>query len=249
MKAAFLLFDADGSNELTSKELKRACRAYGFEGNCIELFCALDTDGEGLLSLDEFMFLDSWDVDMDDLPDIPMGEIPDQNLEEFRIKSTFGGQLTAYSTHGPGPGEYDLPHVFSSTDRTPMLRHTGTFSFGKRPWCNSGSLGVASGMPSLKDPSNEPSAADYYPDHRFLAPRKPSHAFSTQSRPSNSHLQKPSEFPGPGEYLQTGRVTKGPQWSLSPRRPVKLHPLVRNQLRELPAIPKPRHMNAILPGA
>jgi hypothetical protein len=84
---------------------------------------------------------------------------------------------------------------------------------------------------------------------KSLSPRKPSHAFPSQARPSNDHRCKPSKLPGPGEYFQPGRATTGPQWSFTPRRPQKMHPLMKTALRPLPALPQPRRLNAIMPGA
>jgi len=61
VRSAFSVFDSDGSNSLTLKEWRHACRVYGFVGNSKNLFSALDVEGNGSLSLDEIGFLDEWD--------------------------------------------------------------------------------------------------------------------------------------------------------------------------------------------
>ncbi|CAE7031572.1 ALMT9 [Symbiodinium natans] len=66
-KAAFSVFDRDGSNTLTFQEFRAACKIYGYEGHAKQLFAALDVRGEGSLSLKEVAFLDDWRDDVDEM--------------------------------------------------------------------------------------------------------------------------------------------------------------------------------------
>lgn len=61
-RAAFSVFDSDGSNSLSSQEFRAACRIYGYdaEGQIKQLFNTLDVSAEGNLSLKEVAFLDDW---------------------------------------------------------------------------------------------------------------------------------------------------------------------------------------------
>lgn len=61
-RAAFSVFDSDGSNSLSSQEFRAACRIYGYdaEGQIKQLFNTLDVSAEGTLSLKEVAFLDDW---------------------------------------------------------------------------------------------------------------------------------------------------------------------------------------------
>jgi len=61
VKSAFTVFDEDGSNNLSLKEWRHACRIYGYMGNPKALFSALDVAGTGALTLDDIVFLDEWD--------------------------------------------------------------------------------------------------------------------------------------------------------------------------------------------
>jgi len=69
-RAAFGVFDSDGSNSLSSQEFRAACRIYGYdaEGQVKQLFNTLDVSAEGALSLREVAFLDDWIEDPQDEP-------------------------------------------------------------------------------------------------------------------------------------------------------------------------------------
>ncbi|CAK8985592.1 unnamed protein product [Durusdinium trenchii] len=62
VRAAFGVFDHDGSNSLSFEEFRGNCRIYGYEGNARKLFDALDINGERSLSISEIAFLDDWDM-------------------------------------------------------------------------------------------------------------------------------------------------------------------------------------------
>mmetsp|Transcript_50137 Transcript_50137/g.103579 ORF Transcript_50137/g.103579 Transcript_50137/m.103579 type:complete len:764 (+) Transcript_50137:90-2381(+) len=61
IRSAFMVFDADGSNGVTLREWRHACRIYGFHQGASSLFKQLDAEGVGSLSLDQVAFLDDWD--------------------------------------------------------------------------------------------------------------------------------------------------------------------------------------------
>ncbi|CAK9011477.1 Hypothetical protein SCF082_LOCUS11102 [Durusdinium trenchii] len=61
IRSAFAVFDDDGSNSVTLREWRHACRIYGFNQGASSLFKQLDAEGMGSLSLDQVAFLDDWD--------------------------------------------------------------------------------------------------------------------------------------------------------------------------------------------
>jgi len=61
VKAAFKVLDQDNSGDFTPREWRKALTSHGFQGDSKHLFTAFDTDGEGLVSLDETAFLDDWE--------------------------------------------------------------------------------------------------------------------------------------------------------------------------------------------
>lgn len=60
-RAAFKVLDQDNSGDFTPREWRKALTSHGFQGDSKHLFSAFDTDGEGLVSLDEIAFLDGWE--------------------------------------------------------------------------------------------------------------------------------------------------------------------------------------------
>eukprot|EP00438_Fugacium_kawagutii_P005776 Skav228437 [mRNA] locus=scaffold3558:172793:178853:+ [translate_table: standard] len=61
IRSAFAVFDSDGSNSVTMREWRYACRIYGFNQGAANLFKQLDGEGMGSLSLEQVAFLDDWD--------------------------------------------------------------------------------------------------------------------------------------------------------------------------------------------
>ncbi|CAE7207961.1 ehhadh [Symbiodinium pilosum] len=61
IRSAFMVFDSDGSNGVTLREWRHACRIYGFHQGAASLFKQLDAEGTGSLALDQVAFLDDWD--------------------------------------------------------------------------------------------------------------------------------------------------------------------------------------------
>lgn len=219
VRSAFSVIDSDGSNEATFKEFRRACRSYGFEGNCKHIFDCFDNDRQGKLTLDEIVFLDDWDVAQDDFPEMPEAELrePTEVGSESQTKDVV--DLTSYKTIGPGPAKYELPEMMGATPSLPMAHHSGAFSFTKkrRPSCP---------FVNKKQQNFLPSSAAYDVRHAIgcLAPRKPTWLFPMQKRRSNSHKHAVSKTPGPGQYLSHEDIDDGPHWSIVPRRKMKIHP-------------------------
>mmetsp|Transcript_32897 Transcript_32897/g.71787 ORF Transcript_32897/g.71787 Transcript_32897/m.71787 type:complete len:684 (-) Transcript_32897:87-2138(-) len=213
VKSAFGVFDTDGSNEVTYREFRRACRIYGFEGNAQTLFYALDIERNGALSLEEVMFLDEWELE-DDLSEsatVELPSLPSQMLSQWTVSDT-----TEYVSDGPGPAAYKVPSTVGAGPSTPMVHFSGAYSFRRRP---------VTQLPGInKDAAFLPSPALY--DHQSsrdcIRPKKPSWGFGTEERFSRS---ADSKHPGPGHYSPTRR--KGPVASCTPRRPMRVHPLYR----------------------
>eukprot|EP00927_Polykrikos_kofoidii_P041137 TRINITY_DN35053_c0_g1_i1.p1 TRINITY_DN35053_c0_g1~~TRINITY_DN35053_c0_g1_i1.p1 ORF type:complete len:1032 (+),score=169.03 TRINITY_DN35053_c0_g1_i1:381-3476(+) len=62
VRSAFGVFDGDGSGDISCTEFRRSCRIYGFGGDTLGLFRALDTEKTGSLTFSDVAFLDDWDV-------------------------------------------------------------------------------------------------------------------------------------------------------------------------------------------
>jgi len=62
VRTAFQVFDDDISDSVDIREFRRGLRIYGFEGNAVLLFRALDVEGRGDLCMAEVAFLDEWDL-------------------------------------------------------------------------------------------------------------------------------------------------------------------------------------------
>eukprot|EP00929_Paragymnodinium_shiwhaense_P033236 TRINITY_DN18290_c0_g1_i1.p1 TRINITY_DN18290_c0_g1~~TRINITY_DN18290_c0_g1_i1.p1 ORF type:complete len:866 (+),score=183.07 TRINITY_DN18290_c0_g1_i1:166-2763(+) len=82
VKSAFGVFDSDASGEVTCAEFRRACRIYGFAGNTLLLFRALDTERSGKLAQAEVAFLDEWALESE-----PAIDEEDRKAEEDLRKS------------------------------------------------------------------------------------------------------------------------------------------------------------------
>lgn len=80
IRSAFAVFDGDGSNSVTMREWRYACRIYGFNQGAASLFKQLDAEGMGSLSLEQVAFLDEWDFQ-------PEKEDAPPKREETSVKS------------------------------------------------------------------------------------------------------------------------------------------------------------------
>lgn len=233
-RAAFGVFDTDASNDLSMKEFRRACKQYGFGGNCDELFRAFDADGQGRLSSNEVAFLDDWDVDAGDVPELPTAQLPLFGTPKENSKPNL---IAPYCTAAPGPNAYDIGTTIGS--KSNVSRSGVACSIASRkPW-NLGRLN--------EDRDIKPAGADYNvnPGMKRVMKRQPSCNFSAQTelRKSNEKKSMPSLVPGPGHYSihQDTHQSGAPQWSFAGRHLVVAHPSEKALFRKLiPRAPPPR---------
>lgn len=66
VRSAFGVFDSDGSLSLTQREFRSNCRMYGYKGNAVDIFKAIDVEGNGSLEFEELAFLDEWECEDDE---------------------------------------------------------------------------------------------------------------------------------------------------------------------------------------
>lgn len=201
---------------MTYKEFRSCCRAYGYTSDIRALFGAFDTDGQGLLTKDEVIFLDEWETPL------PAQEAPEEVLLPHSMETASndgpGYDLTSYETIGPGPAGYHVPSTVGAGPLTPMLKFSGAFSFTRRP--------APRRLPKLGETTNilpSPDKYDVAPGMAKTMRAKPSWGFGSSSRPCLAAV-KPTKNPWPGHY-SPGVVRQGPQFSCTPRRPNKMHPL------------------------
>mmetsp|Transcript_39865 Transcript_39865/g.72609 ORF Transcript_39865/g.72609 Transcript_39865/m.72609 type:complete len:763 (-) Transcript_39865:54-2342(-) len=231
VRTAFGVFDTDGSNEVSYREFRRACRAYGLNADVHTLFHALDVEKSGTLSVDEVSFLDDWE-DQDVAPAGQQAEAESDTIEIESVKwqGAREAELTAYETPGPGPAYYALPQGFGARDHVPMNRFSGAYTFRKRtprvdrlPWlCN-------------MDSAHTPAPVKYNDERgmRLTAPCKPTWSFGGEVRAAveRSKIDE-RRGPGPGQYTTTSfdiRRPDGPAVMCLPRRPLRAHPLFQHK--------------------
>lgn len=83
-RLAFAVFDADGSNELTRKEWRKACMAFGYPGDSRALFEKLDADFTNLVTLNEVAFIDNWELSPAQLADMHLEcKAPEETERKF----------------------------------------------------------------------------------------------------------------------------------------------------------------------
>lgn len=94
----FKSIDADGSGSVTLPELRRACKAGKWRGDVHTLFNCLDVDGRRAggkrsISIEELLFLDSWE---------PADDVPLEQPQELRALTVLPSlQLTQHSASAP----------------------------------------------------------------------------------------------------------------------------------------------------
>eukprot|EP00933_Yihiella_yeosuensis_P065395 TRINITY_DN69170_c0_g1_i1.p1 TRINITY_DN69170_c0_g1~~TRINITY_DN69170_c0_g1_i1.p1 ORF type:complete len:423 (-),score=82.90 TRINITY_DN69170_c0_g1_i1:107-1195(-) len=239
VRSAFKVLDKDHSSELTLQEFSAAVRSYGYTGQEILLFKCLDANGQGQLSLNEMSFLDDWEIPElenddepgavgrdDGRPDSHSGSVTGHSLQERSlIDSTY-----EYSTEGPGPGSYEVLSTFAILPRMPTSRHTGAWTFQKRPdpaW-----LAVTK--------NGGPGCADFDVDRSLETRRKPAWSFSSQARAA-AMTAKVGLSPGPGSYQVCKDLGDGPgpKFSFGSRRGVVIHPQ-QKAVRNIKASHTPR---------
>eukprot|EP00928_Gymnodinium_smaydae_P004429 TRINITY_DN11509_c0_g1_i1.p1 TRINITY_DN11509_c0_g1~~TRINITY_DN11509_c0_g1_i1.p1 ORF type:complete len:772 (+),score=141.79 TRINITY_DN11509_c0_g1_i1:127-2442(+) len=140
VRAAFRVFDTDGSNGVTSREFCRACRIYGYTGDAHMLYKALDVVGDGTLSMKEVAFLDFW-VDEDE-----MEEDDEDTHYAPRMRKPLPLPSTASKSSSVQQTSATMPSL--STSRTPRL----TTELPERVWWHTaprspGSVGMEGSIP------------------------------------------------------------------------------------------------------
>lgn len=227
VKSAFSVFDNDGSNEVTFREFRKACRTYGFPESVDikSVFEALDVAKNHKLSSEEVMFLDDWDF-----PDEPKEDEEDESNVEPPQRDAYivsDGDCTRYETDGPGPATYAFGPTIGAGPAVPRLRFSGAFTFRKKL--------PQQRLPGLsKDAELNPSPAHYDAARLSFAETarssKPAWGFGSSPRMADPGLG--GTGPGPGSYgmqifLEGRHARSGPAATCSPRRPIRVHPLFR----------------------
>jgi hypothetical protein len=219
------VLDADGSDELTFREFRRAVRDFGFDGDPKEFFVALGTDVNGRLTIDEVAFLDAWEVDD---PDVTKEE--DDEDDGSKKLSAMDGKtkLLQFTTISPGPGAYDLPDILG--EKGGIAKNNGIYSFRRR------GKSIWDGPNPMRASTPEPGPAHYHPTEP-VEPGRPSTSRETSgpswgfSRGKRSTIvARTHANPGPGTYQMDGDTGSGrsfpsPAYSMVPRRGGNLHPL------------------------
>jgi len=218
VRSAFKVLDKDKSGELSMQEFRLAVIQYSFNGPEILLFKCLDANSQKRLMLPDVVFLDDWELPPQD------GDEGMSALEFAEEKGSKRGEsqelsvvesLYDYQTDAPGPGCYDVLSGFGALPRMPTARHSGSWSFGKRP------------APAWLDKAESvgPSTRNYPSDVSAVQRRKPAWSFGFGSRPM-SHQESIS--PGPGSYeAPTAFLGNAPMYSIAPRRGGVMHPLAK----------------------
>eukprot|EP00747_Dinoflagellata_sp_TGD_P219923 gnl/TRDRNA2_/TRDRNA2_91946_c0_seq2.p1 gnl/TRDRNA2_/TRDRNA2_91946_c0~~gnl/TRDRNA2_/TRDRNA2_91946_c0_seq2.p1 ORF type:complete len:637 (+),score=119.97 gnl/TRDRNA2_/TRDRNA2_91946_c0_seq2:61-1911(+) len=244
VKSAFSVFDNDNSGEISYREFRRACRQYGFDNDVHGLFHALDVEKNGVLGTEEVVFLDEWDLRVDQGSEADEEQRGDSKAQIKQLKGhkSYGGDLIEYSTVTPGPGAYSLPTTIGSVHDAPMVTQA---RFAVAPAYNAApAYSIRRRLPAnkllpgiTKDDVARP-APNCYNDGPGWSARsdriaKPNWTFGGAARESNSHVSAPSKYPGPGTYMMQPTHgarsvgAAGVAHSCSPRRPLRVHPLFR----------------------
>lgn len=245
VRAAFGVFDEDSSNDVSRKEFRRACRSFGFDGDCDSIFSAFDVDGQGTLSSSEVSFLDEWEVTADEIAEAQQEYYI---LQEANRQHSKVNEIRPYRTEGPGPGAYDIRHSMGKKANDPISRSAGACRIGSRkPWQK---LKLVQDYQASKD--IRPAGTDYDVPAAInkIMKRQPSCSFSTRTEPRfrNETKNMPSLVPGPGHYQSKVESDRGPKWSFAGRHLVVAHPLERDLFRKITREPPPRTMKVGLPG-
>lgn len=218
VRSAFDILDKDRSGELTFAEFSFAVRSYAYNGDLKMLFDCLDYGGENRLQMREVSFLDDWEDCAADLfsEAESSGEFAKDlqpSGQRSRQLSTADG-LVQYQTDNPGPGAYDVVSGLGALPSMPSVRHSGAFSFtSRRPLWPKSARVIG---PGSYEVSGRPASQ---------GARRPAWSFSTQRRPANARIAEATS-PGPGAY-DAAASRNGPEFSMTPRRGVPMHPLQR----------------------
>lgn len=115
IRSAFSVIDTDGTLSLNRREFRKAMTSYGYQGDVKRLFEALDVDGQGVLTLNEVMFLQDWETE-------PISE--EELKEEEEHKRAEKMKMT---TSVPCP-----PRILEiAQPKNKLPRHAGSICTGK----------------------------------------------------------------------------------------------------------------------
>lgn len=107
VKTSYYVFDHDNSHSVSSREFRRCCSIYGYEGNAHLLFRVLDVEGNGSLGISEISFLDEWALTAD----------PEEEEEETPAPWTRKSSTSTQGTPRSGPLATPRGSAAASTPR------------------------------------------------------------------------------------------------------------------------------------
>jgi len=238
VRSAFQVFDNDGSNEVSYREFRQTCRAYGFDCKDVkEVFQALDVEKNGTLGIEEVVFLDDWEFVDGNKADADADTQPLDRDTQVCAET----DCTRYESDGPGPASYAFAPTIGAGPAVPMLRFSGAFSFRRRPQGNR--------LPGLSQDADLPSPVHYEITRQSFAETsyrsKPAFAFGSAPR----MVAQSSTGPGPGSYVTARAVCEGnlhachgPAATCSPRRPLRAHPLFKGSNIDRPLTVGSQHL-------
>lgn len=229
VRSAFTVFDLSGDGDVTYREFRRSCRIYGFEGKVHHLFHALDVEKNGTVSAEEVSFLDDWDFEDPEARGYS-SEMSRQRMSSHVPSPTYrAAHLPDYMSEGPGPAAYVAQQGFGAGPIVPQTHFSGAYTFRKR-------LQVTQ-LPNIRRDAGLIPAPSHYDDRQgmcAISPTKPSWAFPSQRRASNETPVADTD-PGPGSYSPLRSRGLGPAVSCTPRRVLRVHPLVIGSPRGPPS--------------
>ncbi|CAE7418102.1 unnamed protein product [Symbiodinium natans] len=220
VRAAFRVLDKDKSGQLSISEFRVSVLSFGFTGDEVTLFRCLDS-GQGRLHPHEVHFLDDWDTasqdasepSVDSLPARPRSQGGWSRATVRRPETSMQESIVEFYTDGPGPGSYELPSAFAAKPKTPTARHSGTWSFCRRP--------EAAWLQQLKSVGPEAGASPAQPRRR-----PPSWTFARGPRMGAGRVASP----GPGSYEAQAPAAQAPKFTMGIRRMARMHPMASPRL-------------------
>eukprot|EP00930_Biecheleria_cincta_P042379 TRINITY_DN29156_c0_g1_i1.p1 TRINITY_DN29156_c0_g1~~TRINITY_DN29156_c0_g1_i1.p1 ORF type:complete len:803 (+),score=151.56 TRINITY_DN29156_c0_g1_i1:87-2495(+) len=110
-KAAFSVFDGEGSNSLSFQKFRGACKVYGFGGNIRRVFDCCDQSHSKSLSSKDIAFLDDWEVEA-------QGEDAEDRFSVINVErlTIAPGGAAATEAEDPGDAGKEMPSWRSKVD-------------------------------------------------------------------------------------------------------------------------------------
>lgn len=198
-------------------EFRKACRQYGFEGQVRSLFVTLDVDENKELYLNDVAFLEAWDFpESHPSPGenwAPRGSRMDKAGTYHQPEPGFrSSHLPEYDTSGPGPAAYEVPTTVGVGPASQVVHFNGSYTIQRRRTFQ---------LPGLGESGKIPAPFSY--STAFVSLNKPSWVFGSARREANE-VPVQDGSPGPGTYTLHQR--EGPSAFCTPRRKLKVHPLL-----------------------